>query len=78
MKKALLERIEIDPQICHGKARVKGTRIMVSVILDSLAEGLSLPQLLKQYPALSKEDVQASLEYASLLAQEEVLPLAAA
>ena len=65
----------MDSAVCHGKACIKGTRIMVSVILDSLAEGLSIENVLKQYPKLSKEDVKAALGYASILAKEDVLPV---
>ena len=45
----LLERISVDPQICHGKACIKGTRIMVTVILDNLAAGVSSEEILKSY-----------------------------
>ena len=71
-----LKRIEINPAVCHGKACIKGKRIMVSVILDSLAEGLSDDNILKSYPTLTKEDIHAALEYAAILAREEILPLA--
>ena len=66
-------RIEIKPSICHGKACIKGTRIMVSVLLDNLAEGHTPEEILKDYPSLEKEDVQAALEYAALLTKEEVI-----
>ena len=65
--------ISVDPGICHGKACIKGTRIMVSVILDNLAEGLSTEEILKDYPPLKKEDIQAALEYAAILSKEEVI-----
>ncbi len=71
----LLERISINPNICHGKACVKGTRIMVSVILDNLASGLSEGEILKSYPALSRTDIQAALAYAAELAHERAIPL---
>lgn len=58
MKNGFIKRISIDPKICHGKACIKGTRIMVSVVLDSLAEGLSVEEVLRSYPGLSREDVQ--------------------
>ena len=45
-------RISIDPFICHGKAHIKGTRILVTVILDNLADGLSFKEILENYPAL--------------------------
>jgi len=74
----LLRRVSIDPKICHGKACIKGTRVLVSLILDNLAEGLSIQQILHEYPTIAKEDIQASLEYAAILAKEEILPFAKA
>jgi uncharacterized protein (DUF433 family) len=67
------ERITVDPQICHGHACVKGTRIMVSVILDNLAAGESMERILHSYPTLQLEDLQAALSYASELAQERYI-----
>jgi uncharacterized protein (DUF433 family) len=74
------ERISVDPMVCHGKACIRGTRVMVSVVLDNLAAGITTPELLKSYPTLSAEDVQAALEYAAELARERTvyLPLGAA
>ena len=69
------ERISVDPSICHGKACIKGTRIMVSVILDNLAVGVSPQELLKSYPSLSLEDIQAGIAYAAELARERVVPM---
>jgi uncharacterized protein (DUF433 family) len=69
----LLERISADPQVCHGKACIKGTRIMVSVILDNLAAGISPEEILKSYPSLSSEDIQAAIAYAAELAKERVV-----
>ena len=71
--KSLLKRVVLNPSVCHGKACIRGTRIMVSVILDNLAEGLVIEDILKNYPSLKKEDIQAALEYAALLAKEEVI-----
>jgi uncharacterized protein (DUF433 family) len=59
------ERISVDPNVCHGKACIKGTRIMVSVVLDNLAGGEPLERILKNYPTLKPEDVQAALQYAA-------------
>jgi uncharacterized protein (DUF433 family) len=70
-----LDRISTDPQVCHGKACVKGTRIMVSVILDNLAARVPEAEILRNYPALKPEDIAAVLEYAALLAREEVIPV---
>lgn len=72
-----LDRIVVDPQICHGKACIKGTRILVSVILDNLAARISEAEILQNYPALKSEDIQAALEYAAVLAKEEIVPLGA-
>lgn len=67
------ERISVDPRICHGKACIKGTRIMVSIILDNLAAGVSTEEILKSYPSLSSEDIQAAIAYAAELARERVV-----
>ena len=66
-------RIKIDPSICHGKACIAGSRVMVSVVLDNLASGETLQTIAEQYH-IAVEDVQAALEYASELAKERVLP----
>jgi len=66
-------RIVSDPEICHGKPCVRGTRIMVSVILDNVAAGLSWDEIVEEYPPLTRDDVQAALEYAAALTREEEL-----
>lgn len=58
------DRIAVDPQVCHGKACIKGTRVMVSVVLDNLAAGVSRDEILASYPSLAKEDIEASIAYA--------------
>jgi uncharacterized protein (DUF433 family) len=65
------ERISINQQVCHGKPCIKGTRIMVSVILDNLAEGLTLEEIVTDYPPLTLEDVRAAISYAAALTREE-------
>lgn len=69
------ERITVDPQVCHGKACIKGTRVMVSVVLDNLAAGVPRDEILASYPSLVGEDIDASIAYAAELARERVLPL---
>lgn len=69
------ERITVDPQICHGKACIRGTRVMVSVVLDNLAEGVSREEILTSYPSLVSEDIEAAIAYAAELARERVVPL---
>ncbi|MEQ8191690.1 MAG: DUF433 domain-containing protein [Candidatus Eremiobacterota bacterium] len=71
----LSDRIITAPSICHGKACIKGTRIMVSVILDNLAAGVTQDEILKSYPSLKKEDINASIAYAAELARERVVIL---
>jgi len=70
-----LDRIWTDPQVCHGKVCIKGTRIMVSVILDNLAAGVPEPDILRNYPSLKPEDIKAALAYAALLAREDMIPV---
>ena len=67
------ERISVDPLVCHGKACIKGTRIMVSVVLDNLAAGVSPEEILRSYPSLSPQDVQAAIAYAAELARERIV-----
>lgn len=67
--------IVFDPNICHGQACVKGTRIMVSVVLDNLASGLTLDEILASYPSLTRDAVQAVIAYAADLARERVIAL---
>ena len=62
-KESLLNRISINPKICHGKPCIAGTRIMVSVILDNLAEGLSANEILMEYPSLCFYDIKATTAY---------------
>ena len=70
------ERIAVDSLICHGKPCIKGTRIMVSVILDNLADGLTPEDIVREYPPLTLDDVRAALAYAAVLAgEEELVPL---
>jgi uncharacterized protein (DUF433 family) len=69
--------ITVDPNICHGKACIRGTRIMVSVILDNLAAGLTPEEIVHSYPSLNHEAVRAAITYAAALARERVVALPA-
>ena len=71
----MFERISIDPKICHGQACVKGTRIPVHQIIRMLASGDKQEEILEDYPSLTAEDVQACLEYAASLAEEQLTPI---
>ena len=71
------ERITVDPAVCHGQACIKGTRIMVAVVLDNLAAGLEMDEILRSYPSLTAEDVHAAMAYAADLARQRMVPLGA-
>jgi uncharacterized protein (DUF433 family) len=74
----LLERIQVDPQICHGQPCVKGTRVMVYLVLELLEAGLTSDQIIQDYyPQLAKQDIEACLHYAaSLIRDTEYVPFA--
>lgn len=69
------ERISIDPQICHGQACVKGTRVPVYQIVRMLANGDTADDLLREYPSLKQEDIWACLDYTASLAEEYISPI---
>ncbi|MCL5105010.1 MAG: DUF433 domain-containing protein [Armatimonadetes bacterium] len=71
------DRIVADPEIHHGVPCVKGTRIPVSIIVGSLADGMNAEEILQEYSQLTEEDIAAALAYAAeVLRQEIILPLA--
>ena len=69
------ERITINPAVCHGRACVRGPRVMVSVILDNIAARVSHREIMRSYPAIQESDFQAALAYAAELAREGTLDL---
>ncbi len=71
----LLARISIDPRICFGKPCIRGHRIWVSLILDFLAEGCSVEQLLDYYPGLTEEDVRACIAYGAEMSRERYVDI---
>ncbi|WP_342087233.1 DUF433 domain-containing protein [Dyadobacter sp. OTU695] len=62
-----LERITIDPAICHGKPCIRGMRWPVEVIIDMLGSGMEITEILEDHPELEREDILASLNYAKML-----------
>jgi uncharacterized protein (DUF433 family) len=70
----LLKRISINPAICHGQPCIKGTRIMVWLIVEFLANGDSVEDVLAAYPDLTHEDVRAALAYSAEMTKERVIP----
>ncbi len=69
------ERITVEPGVCHGRACIKGTRVMAAAVLDNLAAGLPMDEILRSYPSLKAEDIQAAIAYAADLAREHTVPL---
>lgn len=69
MKNSLLDRITIDPEVCHGKPIIRGMRYPVESMLELMASGMTINELLADYPDLEKEDFLACLEYGSKLMQ---------
>ncbi len=69
--------ITVDPNVCHGNACLKDTRIMVSVVLDNLAAGLSIEEILSSYPSLKQESILAALSYAAELTRERIISMPA-
>jgi len=67
------QHISSDPKVCHGKPCIRGTRIMVTVVLDNLAAGLTPEEIVDEYPPLTLDGVRAALAYAAELAREEEL-----
>jgi len=64
------ERISVNPSVCHGKACVTGTRVLVSTILDSLADDCKEDEILRQYLSLKHDDIRAAISYGAELARE--------
>jgi uncharacterized protein (DUF433 family) len=71
------DRISVDPAVCHGKACIRDTRIMVSVILDNVAADVPQEEILASYPALASEDIAAALRYAAELVRDGSVDLSA-
>ena len=69
------ERVTVNPQICHGKACIAGTRVMVSVILDNLADEVMPEEILASYPSLTRDDIRAAIAYAADLTREQFVAI---
>ncbi len=70
-------RIEVNSDICHGKPIIRGTRIMIRNILGSLADGESIQDIIKNYPELTVEDIEAAIAYAIELVDDTQLSIKA-
>ncbi|HZV88382.1 MAG TPA: DUF433 domain-containing protein [Candidatus Binatus sp.] len=69
------ERIRVNPAVCHGRACVRGTRVMVSAVIDNIAAGVPRDEILRSYPTLTEADIDAALAYAAELAREGTVDL---
>jgi len=65
------ERISSDPDICHGKPCIKGTRIPVYLNVSLVSEGMSVEEIINDYPSLTAEDIKAAIQYAAKLCEYE-------
>ena len=74
-KKKLLSRISIDPNICFGKPCIRGHRIWVSLILDFLASGMTIQEILEQYPGLEEGDILACIAYGAEMSRERYVEI---
>ena len=71
----LLARISIDPNVCFGKPCIRGHRIWVSLILDLLADGMSVEEIIGEYPTLQAEDIRACVAYGAEMARERFIEI---
>ena len=67
------DHITVDPEICHGRACIAGTRVLVTTVLDNLAAGLDADAIVSSYPSLNRESVRAAVSYAAELAKERIV-----
>jgi uncharacterized protein (DUF433 family) len=68
----LLERVTIDADVCHGQPCIRGTRVLVTVLLDALAAGMTTDEITRHYPTVVAEDVRAAAAYGAWLAKHEI------
>lgn len=73
MKKNLMDRITINPEICNGKPTIRNTRYTVDLILDLLSAGMSDSEIIDDYPALEIDDIKACLAFASKLSKVKTI-----
>jgi len=74
----LLARITMDPNVCFGKPCIRGHRIWVSLVLDFLADGMTIDDVVAQYPGLTSEDVRACIAYGAEMARERYVDVSGA
>ena len=72
---SLFERISVNPAVCFGKPCIRGTRIWVSLLLDFLASGMTIEEIIGDYPHLEREDILAAVAYGAEMTRERVVDL---
>lgn len=72
----LLKHISIDSNICFGKPCIRGTRIWVSLILDFLSNGMTIDEILEEYPQLTEESIRAAIAYGAEMSRERYIEIA--
>jgi uncharacterized protein (DUF433 family) len=77
MTHPLLNRISVDPNVCFGKPCIRGTRIWVSLILDFLASGMTIKEIIEEYPQLTEEDIRAAIAYGAEMSRERYVEVSA-
>jgi len=73
MNRELINRITVNPEICHGRPTIRNTRYTVELILDLLSAGMSEPEIIEDYPALELADIKACLSFASQLSKVKTI-----
>jgi uncharacterized protein (DUF433 family) len=71
----LLKRISINPNVCFGKPCIRGTRIWISLILDFMANGMTIKEILDEYPHLTEEDIRAAIAYGAEMSRERYVEI---
>lgn len=71
----LLQRITVDPNVCFGKPCIRGSRIWVSLLLDFLAAGMTINEILEEYPSLKSEDILAAIAYGAEMSRERYVDI---
>lgn len=74
-REELLDRISINPEVCFGKPCIRGHRIWVSLILDFLANGVSVEEVLRDYPQLEEADIMACIAYGAEMSRERFVDI---
>ncbi|TME99256.1 MAG: DUF433 domain-containing protein [Chloroflexi bacterium] len=70
------DRVSFDPAVMGGRACIRGLRITVALVVNLVANRMTIAEILREYPDLEPEDIEQALQYAAVLADEELAPLA--